>query len=146
VVADDDQVIFQWNGADPKRLQELKLDYKPEIVQLPENYRCPSEIVEIANRLIEHNTDRIDTKIAGVSHNVLLGEISLVDFQDAEQELDGLSAEIVKIEKSRRSTCLVIARTNQMLVKAKEVLLLHDIEAEIVSKSQDFFSSVFHLN
>jgi len=143
VVADDDQVIFQWNGADPKRLQELKLDYKPEIVQLPENYRCPSEIVEIANRLIEHNTDRIDTKIAGVSHNVLPGVISLVDFQDAEQELDGLSAEIVKIEKSRRSTCLVIARTNQMLVKAKQVLLLHDIEAEIVSKSQDFFSSVF---
>ena len=143
VVADDDQVIFQWNGADPKRLQELKLNYKPEIVQLPENYRCPGKIVAIANLLIKHNADRIDSKIAGVSHNSDAGAISLMDFKDAEQELDGLAAEIVKIEKSRRSTCLVIARTNQMLVKAKQVLLSHDIEAEIVSKSQDFFSAVF---
>ena len=143
VVADDDQVIFQWNGADPKRLQELKLDYQPEIVQLPENYRCPGKIVAIANLLIKHNADRIDSKIAGVSHNSDAGAISLMDFKDAEQELDGLAAEIVKIEKSRRSTCLVIARTNQMLVKAKQVLLSHDIEAEIVSKSQDFFSAVF---
>ena len=143
VVADDDQVIFQWNGADPKRLQELKLDYKPEIVQLPENYRCPGKIVAIANLLIKHNADRIDSKIAGVSHNSDAGAISLMDFKDAEQELDGLAAEIVKIEKSRCSTCLVIARTNQMLVKAKQVLLSHDIEAEIVSKSQDFFSAVF---
>ena len=143
VVADDDQVIFQWNGADPKRLQELKLDYKPEIVQLPENYRCPGKIVAIANLLIKHNADRIDSKIAGVSHNSDAGAISLMDFKDAELELDGLAAEIVKIEKSRCSTCLVIARTNQMLVKAKQVLLSHDIEAEIVSKSQDFFSAVF---
>lgn len=143
VVADDDQVIFQWNGADPKRLQELKLDYKPEIVQLPENYRCPGKIVAIANLLIKHNADRIDSKIAGVSHNSDAGAISLMDFKDAEQELDGLAAEIVKIEKSRRSTCLVIARTNQMLVKAKQVLLSYNIEAEIVSKSQDFFSAVF---
>ena len=143
VVADDDQVIFQWNGADPKRLQELKLDYKPEIVQLPENYRCPGKIVAIANILIKHNADRIDSKIAGVSHNSDAGAISLMDFKDAEQELDGLAAEIVKIEKSRRSTCLVIARTNQMLVKAKQVLLSYNIEAEIVSKSQDFFSAVF---
>ena len=143
VVADDDQVIFQWNGADPKRLQELKLNYKPEIVQLPENYRCPGKIVAIANLLIKHNADRIDSKIAGVSHNSDAGAISLMDFKDAELELDGLAAEIVKIEKSRCSTCLVIARTNQMLVKAKQVLLSHDIEAEIVSKSQDFFSAVF---
>ncbi len=101
MVADDDQVIFQWNGADPKRLQELKLDYKPEIVQLPENYRCPGKIVAIANLLIKHNADRIDSKIAGVSHNSDAGAISLMDFNDAEQELDGLAAEIVKIEKSR---------------------------------------------
>ena len=143
VVADDDQVIFQWNGADPKRLQELKLNYKPEIVQLPENYRCPSEIVEIANRLIEHNTDRIDSKIAGVSHNVVPGVISLCDFEDLECELEGLSTEIARIEKNRRATCLVIARTNKMLVQAKQVLLSHNIDAEIVSKSQDFFSTVF---
>ena len=143
VVADDDQVIFQWNGADPKRLQELKSDYKPEIVQLPENYRCPSEIVEIANRLIKYNTDRIDSKIAGVSHNIVPGVISLIDFEDLEWELKGLSTEIARIEKNHRSTCLVIARTNKMLEQAKKSLLSHDINAEIVSKSQDFFSTVF---
>jgi DNA helicase II / ATP-dependent DNA helicase PcrA len=40
VVADDDQLIYQWNGANPKRLQELTERFSMETVQLPENYRC----------------------------------------------------------------------------------------------------------
>lgn len=62
IVADEDQIIFQWNGADPKRLESLKSDYNIEVLQLPYNYRCQKEIVEIANKLIEHNSYRIHTK------------------------------------------------------------------------------------
>jgi len=58
VVADDDQVIFQWNGADPKRLEAFKNDYQPTVIQLPDNYRCPQQIVELANRLIAYNNIR----------------------------------------------------------------------------------------
>lgn len=41
VVADDDQIIYQWNGASPERLHALRNDYNMKVIQLPENYRCP---------------------------------------------------------------------------------------------------------
>ena len=52
VVADDDQIIYQWNGASYKRIIEFTNDYSPEIIQLPVNYRCPPEIVNLANNLM----------------------------------------------------------------------------------------------
>ena len=55
VVADDDQVIYQWNGASPRRFDDLRRDYELETIQLPESYRCPPEILDRANRLIRHN-------------------------------------------------------------------------------------------
>ena len=64
VVADDDQIIYQWNGANPKRLSALKEEFAMELLQLPENYRCPAEVVEIANKLIAHNSDRFSEKNA----------------------------------------------------------------------------------
>lgn len=143
VVADDDQVIFQWNGADPKRLDELKSDYQPEILQLPENYRCPTEIVQIANLLIQNNSGRIDTKIAGVSHKDAKGVINLCAYNSLDDEIEGLSSEILKVDKTQRANCLVIARSNKMLVQVKKVLTLNNIEAEIVNKSQDFSSNIF---
>ena len=56
VVADDDQIIYQWNGASPKRFDDLRRDYELETIQLPESYRCPPEILDRANRLIRHNS------------------------------------------------------------------------------------------
>ena len=53
VVADDDQVIYQWNGANPKRLQQFVKDYEPTVLQMPTNYRCPGEVVEMAKSLTQ---------------------------------------------------------------------------------------------
>ena len=64
VVADDDQIIYQWNGAKPERLAELRTRFGMTVVQLPENYRCPAEVIELANRLIVHNEDRATGKEA----------------------------------------------------------------------------------
>lgn len=140
VVADDDQIIFQWNGADPKRLEELKSDYSPEIIQLPENYRCPAEVVEIANRLISHNPGRLSSKKVGVSHNARTGTINLKAFDSFEEEVQGLISAIEPVPKNQRETCLVIARSNKLLVEVKEAMAIAGVSAEIVSKSQDFAS------
>ena len=140
VVADDDQVIFQWNGADPKRLEELKADYHPKIIQLPENYRCPQEVVEIANRLIKHNPDRTESKKAGISHNREPGIVKVKAFDNFDAEIEGLITEIDAIPENRRETCVIIARSNKLLSQALAALRRHEIEAEIVSRHQDFAS------
>lgn len=140
VVADDDQVIFQWNGADPKRLEELKADYLPKVIQLPENYRCPQEVVEIANRLIKHNPDRLESKEVGISHNRVAGTVKVMAFDNFDAEIDGLTTEIGTVPKNQRETCLVIARSNKLLSQVQVTLKSRGIEAEIVSKHQDFTS------
>ncbi|MEI6547574.1 MAG: ATP-dependent helicase, partial [Burkholderiales bacterium] len=58
VVADDDQIIYQWNGASPERLNKLRADFGMTLVQLPANYRCPPAVIDIANKLIAHNAMR----------------------------------------------------------------------------------------
>ena len=142
VVADDDQVIFQWNGADPKRLEALKKDYLPKIIQLPENYRCPQEVVDIANRLIAHNSNRLEAKEIGVSHSQKQGVIKIAEFSDLDAEVEGLIAELEVIPKNQRESCLVIARSNKLLSQAQAALKNRGIEAEIVNKHQDFTSSL----
>ena len=62
VVADDDQVIYGWNGASNKRLIEFKDEFKAQIIQLSENFRCPPEVVELANLLITYNSGRVENK------------------------------------------------------------------------------------
>lgn len=145
VVADDDQIIFQWNGADPKRLEQLKRDYEPHLIQLPENYRCPAEVVEIANRLIAHNPGRASAKLDGVSQNQVEGTVRLEAFADFDDEIAGLISEIKPIPKNHRETCLVIARSNKLLVQVQAAMHEEGLNAEIVSRHQDFASPLVQL-
>ncbi len=140
VVADDDQIIFQWNGADPKRLEELKRDYEPQIMQLPENYRCPAEVVDIANQLIAHNPSRARAKLDGVSLNMVKGIVRLEAFDDFDAEVNGLISEIRPIPRNLRENCLVIARSNKLLARVQQGMHTAGLSAEIVSKHQDFTS------
>ena len=50
-VADDDQIIYQWNGADYRRLDQFRKDLDAAMLQIPTNLRCPPEVVTCANRL-----------------------------------------------------------------------------------------------
>ncbi|MBN1259575.1 MAG: UvrD-helicase domain-containing protein [Anaerolineae bacterium] len=59
VVADEDQSIYSWRGADYRNIQRLHTDY-PELVEilLVENYRSTQVILDAARALISHNVDR----------------------------------------------------------------------------------------
>lgn len=57
VVGDIDQSIYEWRGAAPKYLVDHQDEFN--IFRLETNYRSMPEIVTAANRLINHNTDRI---------------------------------------------------------------------------------------
>jgi DNA helicase-2/ATP-dependent DNA helicase PcrA len=137
--------IFQWNGADPRRLEALKSDHRLQVIQLPENYRCPAEVVVIANRLIAHNAGRPGTKRDGVSHKVEQGHVVLDSFADFEQEIEGLVKRIERIAKNRRESCLVIARSNKLLAQVRRTMQATGINAEIVRKQQDFASPLAQL-
>lgn len=58
LIADDDQVIYGWNGASHKRIGQFKEEYQADLIQLYQNFRCPPEVIRLANKLIAHNSGR----------------------------------------------------------------------------------------
>jgi DNA helicase-2/ATP-dependent DNA helicase PcrA len=68
VVGDADQSIYSFRAADFKILMGFQQDFGDRLpdddtrtmVKLEENYRSTENILQVANQLIEHNTERID--------------------------------------------------------------------------------------
>ncbi|GIP34895.1 ATP-dependent helicase [Paenibacillus sp. J2TS4] len=68
VVADDDQSIYSWRGAEPSYLLDFKQVY-PQAVTLfmEQNYRSTPEIVQVANQFIKRNRQRYDKNMFTVN-------------------------------------------------------------------------------
>jgi len=59
VVADDDQSIYSWRGAEPSYLLNFQQHYKDAVIlYMEQNYRSSKNIVDAANRFIKMNTGR----------------------------------------------------------------------------------------
>lgn len=140
IVADDDQIIYQWNGASPERLQALRCDYAMNVVQLPENYRCPPQIIGLANKLIVHN--RLRTQ--GKTMLTAFRSASLADdvirygmFETAADEVSGIAQDI-KHRGLRPVDCAVLARTTKLLEQAASALRDAGFEAYVAQRKNDF--------
>jgi DNA helicase-2/ATP-dependent DNA helicase PcrA len=59
VVGDDDQTIYEFGGARLKNMKDFLEKYKAEMIFLNENYRSDQSILDVAGRVIEHNSQRI---------------------------------------------------------------------------------------
>ncbi|MEK5037538.1 ATP-dependent helicase [Sporosarcina sp. FSL K6-3457] len=59
VVADDDQSIYTWRGAEPDYLLEFKKVYpEAQVLMMERNYRSSKEIVELTSKFIKRNEKR----------------------------------------------------------------------------------------
>ena len=59
-VGDDDQSIYGWRGAEVANMNRLLTDFKPvEVHRLEQNYRSSEHILQAANSVIAHNSDRL---------------------------------------------------------------------------------------
>lgn len=143
VVADDDQVIYGWNGASYKRLKEFRHDFGADVIQLYQNFRCPKEVVKIANKLIAHNSSRIENKKAIIAmkeiEDLEKKQVFVKEFNDFEQELNGILKVIQKIKyKYPNESVCVLSRTSRLLDRAYEVALENNIKCVRPKRKDEF--------
>ena len=64
VVGDDDQAIYGWRGAKVENVQRFLRDFSgAHTIRLEQNYRSSSTILNAANAVIAHNSDRLGKKL-----------------------------------------------------------------------------------
>ncbi|MBR0905542.1 ATP-dependent helicase [Bradyrhizobium liaoningense] len=146
VVADDDQIIYRWNGASYQQLERFRSDFLPVEIQLPTNYRCSSQVVEAANNLIRHNSERTPSKADLVPGKVKTNvdpTIEVNHFRTDDEERLGIAEAISASPLSERSNIVVLARSKYLLDGVLKALMTLNVEAKVVSRRDDFVSAAY---
>ena len=144
-VADDDQTIFEWNGANVRRIRALVQDFACKVVQLPTNFRCPPRIVEAANRLVVYNSRRVASKkpatpAPGNSSPLDEEQIRCREFNTDAEEASGTADEIACLDSDSRSRTAVLARNRYLLEAMHDALAAVDVPAVVAMRRDDFLS------
>lgn len=146
VVADDDQIIYQWNGADPARLTELHDRYEMATIQLPENYRCPPEVITLANKLIAHNSDRSADK-QPLSANKTAAEGDAVRMPDVfgsfSEETKWIAQDLASLSLEERGQTAVLARRKKLLETVVEACEAVSVDSYIAVRKNEFQSAPY---
>ena len=84
VVGDVDQSIYSWRGADYTIILNFQKDFKKtKLIKLEQNYRSTANILDVANAIIENNTERVDKVLYSQK-----GDGELIDYYEAQDEAD----------------------------------------------------------
>ncbi len=138
VVGDDDQSIYGWRGARVENVSHFQRDFSPEVVRLEQNYRSTATILEAANRVIDHNPERLGKNLWTEGDE---GErIQLFSAFNAEEEADFVIARIQDwIEQGGRAAeTAVLYRSNAQSRLFEQALLREDIPYRVYG-GQRFF-------
>ena len=141
VVADDDQIIYQWNGASPERLLALRFDFGMNVIQLPENFRCPPVIIDLANNLISFNQTRSKGKQKLIARRPST-EMRVLDievFNNEDEEVANIPKVITESDWQPEE-CAVLARNSKLLEGAARALTKHGLKPFIAKRKTEFES------
>lgn len=96
VVADDDQSLYSWRGAEPSYLLNFKQVYPGAVTLFMEkNYRSSKDIVDVANQFIKRNKNRYNKNM--FTKNPAVKPIKIRVFADYVYQAKYLVQEIQKL-------------------------------------------------
>ncbi len=139
-VADEDQSIYSWRGADYRNMRRLREDF-PTLRQflLEENYRSTQIILDGAQAIIAGNSDRtpkhLFTRKSGGT------PITLHEAYDEQEEATYVAREIQNLLRTRHSynDIAVMYRTNAQSRALEEALMRYNIPYRLIGATR-FYS------
>ncbi len=112
-VGDDDQSIYAFRGANVGNMAAFEREYRIQnLIKLEQNYRSHGHILDTANALISHNSNRLGKNLrtdAGHGEPVRIMEVSS-DLQEAQWIIEESKSLIA--EGASRSEIAVLYRSN----------------------------------
>jgi DNA helicase II / ATP-dependent DNA helicase PcrA len=124
VVGDDDQTIFEWRGATPNYILKPgdfftnngeKMSF--ETFVLAKNYRSPRNVVDISQRLIKRNTERVAKDVTAVSREY--ADISVMTSDSYDEVVEAVEKDLANPEIKRIA---VISRKKSHLIPYQIIL------------------------
>ena len=100
-VGDDDQAIFEFQGALSSNLSDYQKYYSAEVIPLVENYRSTQEVLDFARKIINQAPDRFADKEL-IAHKEPLTKSGLhrIEFLSSDQEYSFVADKISELVKS----------------------------------------------
>ncbi|MEA3397018.1 MAG: 3'-5' exonuclease, partial [Chloroflexota bacterium] len=140
VVADEDQSIYSWRGADTRNIHRLREDY-PELQEflLEENYRSTQVILEGAQAIIAQNRDRTPKSLFTRRQGGL--PIALHEAYDEEEEADFVAREVQSLQRANYTPAdvAVMYRTNAQSRALEEAFVHANIPYRLIGGTR-FYS------
>ena len=139
VVGDDDQSIYSWRGADITNILDFEQDFKNcKTVKLEQNYRSTGHILNAANAVVRHNSQRKDKRLFTAEGD---GE-KIQAFQASDERDEGrwIAGEIEKLHAKGTSydDIAVFYRTNAQSRILEDMFLRAGVPYKIVGGTRFF--------
>lgn len=140
VVGDDDQSIYSWRGANYQNIVMFEQDFpERKEIKLERNYRSTGNILEAANKLIVHNTQRKEKNLWTNSGKGSF--IYMLHPQDEENEAVQIARKIreIHLKNNRKLGDFgVLVRTNHLIPTLENQFMVESLPCQI-SGGQSFF-------
>ena len=130
-VGDDDQSIYSWRGATVTNMLNYQKDFPgTKIIKIEQNYRSVQPILEAANQVISHNTERNPKKLW--SERKASDRIKLLSCLSEYQESDAITQLIATVNRHNlKQEIAVLYRTHAQSRAIEESLIRNSIPYKI---------------
>ncbi|MFN3762885.1 MAG: UvrD-helicase domain-containing protein, partial [Anaerolineae bacterium] len=138
VVADEDQSIYRWRGADYRNISRLRQDY-PDLATylLEQNYRSTQTILDVAQAIIRPNPNRTPKRLftdRGHGPKVVIHEA--YDPEEEAQYVVDTIARLVLTGEAQPGDCAVMYRTNAQSRALEEAFIRAGLPYRLVGATR----------
>jgi len=145
IVGDDDQAIFEWRGTTPEYILNPDRFFGEEFstYTLDINYRSPSNIVELSQRLIRHNQNRVEKKIHAYQKDEATIEIRGINNLD--EAMEQVYAEVQRVigQGQSPSRIAIVGRKRSQIIPYQIFFASKNVSFCAAEDLQVFMSKAF---
>lgn len=133
-VGDDDQSIYSWRGAEITNILNFNKNFEGcKVIKLEQNYRCTSNILSCANKVISVNATRHDKNLW--SDNGCGEKVKILKNETPEREASTIAEVIndrVQTQQNGYGDFAVLYRSNHQSRVVEEKLRSHKVPYKVI--------------